>query len=352
MLKSFGAIGLALFVSACAVHSPEREFLAVAADRSDAQLAPRSVSLSSIVLDKNRPITLLTASTRGSNSEGFPRAIISKAASYAISKAPRTAMVSYAKQTVDSKGQITKIDVDKDAFLGLLREQLGEGIFTPPGDVMIFVHGFNNIEKEAIARTKLLANATAFNGVPVAFTWPSVGGGWGPRYYLYDLQSSTFSRDELATLLQSLANERVVGRIHLVAHSMGCWLTMETLRQTSLAQRADVLSKVSSITLLAPDIDEDVFDSQIAGIGSLARRITVFGGTDDNALAASAALAAAPRLGNDKITMLRDRYATFGISFFDTTNVKADRLIHHFKGDSPIVAAAIANQIAGGSDAT
>jgi esterase/lipase superfamily enzyme len=339
MLKSFGAIGLALLLSACAVHSPDREFLAVAVDSSDNAVPTpplvRTIGTSSVLFgNKDQPVTLLTASTRDIND---PRA--------------RSPIISYAKQTVDLKNRITIEDVDQNTFLAAVRGQLGEGFSTTPGDVMVFVHGFNNKEKDAVTRAKTLVNAISFRGVPVAFTWPSFGGGWGTRYYLYDLQSSTFSRDELVALLQSLASEGAVGRIHLVGHSMGCWLAMEALRQTSIAQQANVLSKLSSIILLAPDIDEDVFDSQVAAIGPLARRIAVFAGTDDRALAVSAALAAAPRLGKDSVIRLRDRYGASGILFFDTSGVKADGLIRHFKGDSPVVATAIAKQIAGSSDA-
>src|SRR3712207_8376724 len=50
------------------------------------------------------------------------------------------------------------------------------------------------------------------------------------RSYGYDRESAMWSRDAFEELLQALAESPSGGRVHIVAHSMGTLLTLETLR--------------------------------------------------------------------------------------------------------------------------
>jgi len=158
--------------------------------------------------------------------------------------------------------------------------------------VGIFVHGYNTNFPEALFR---LAQLTVDNPDPVShtllFSWPSDGALSG---YVADKDGATFSRDQLAALLKNLTSDQRLGDIDIAAHSMGCWLTMESLRQLRLSGQSKVLSRLGSVILAAPDIDLDVFQSQVEAIGPLNPPLTVLASPDDRALSLS------NRLGGDR----------------------------------------------------
>ena len=63
-----------------------------------------------------------------------------------------------------------------------------------------------------------------------------------------------------------LAKTRVKS-IDIIAHSMGTWLTMETLRQLAIAGDRDLGGKLGYVVLASPDIDVDVFKKQMMRYG-------------------------------------------------------------------------------------
>jgi esterase/lipase superfamily enzyme len=81
------------------------------------------------------------------------------------------------------------------------------------------------------------------------------------------------------------------GRVHVVAHSMGTMLALESLRQLYAQYGDAVADRIGAVVFAAPDIDMDVFSSAIDRIGPLARKITVITATNDRALALSGRIA-------------------------------------------------------------
>ncbi len=161
-------------------------------------------------------------------------------------------------------------------------------------DVLVFVHGFNTGFDEARFRLAQIVTDGGFNGVPVLFTWPSKGSLFG---YGSDREAATASRDALEHLLRDIAAEPDVGRIHVLAHSMGAWLAMEALRETAISGHPDLDGHLGDIILAAPDIDLAVFRQQVARLGPAAH-ISVFAASNDRALTLSGMLADRPRLGS------------------------------------------------------
>ena len=99
-------------------------------------------------------------------------------------------------------------------------------------DVLLFVHGFNNSLNDARLRlTQIVADAS-FGGVPVVFSWPS-----RREFLAYggDREIATASRDSLEQVIRGLAAAPGVERVHVLAHSMGTWLAMESLRQIAIS---------------------------------------------------------------------------------------------------------------------
>src|SRR5690606_26937046 len=105
----------------------------------------------------------------------------------------------------------------------------------------------------------------------VLFSWPSKAAITG---YLADKDAVTFSRDALARLVERVAADRHVRGVKLYAHSMGAWLTMESVRQIRIAKDERTLGKLIDLTLAAPDIDAEVFLQQLRIVGHLRSPVT------------------------------------------------------------------------------
>ena len=148
------------------------------------------------------------------------------------------------------------------------------------GTVSVFVHGYNYSYQEALYRTaQMAADATAI-GSPIMFSWPSAASVAG---YVADRDAVLYSRSQLDALLQALAKAPKVKRIILFGHSMGGFLSMEVARQLKLQGQDNVLAKLQ-IVLAAPDIDADVFKSQLGDIGHIPTPVTLLVSKSDSAL--------------------------------------------------------------------
>lgn len=156
------------------------------------------------------------------------------------------------------------------------------------GDVLVYVHGFKQTFETAALDAAHLADGIKFRGQTLVFSWPSKAGLFD---YAYDRESAMWSRDEFERVLQSAVTTPGVGRVHIVAHSMGTMLALETLRQLYARNGDAITDKIGAVVFASPDIDMDVFSSAVVRIGPLGRKITVVAATNDRALALSGRLA-------------------------------------------------------------
>ena len=164
-----------------------------------------------------------------------------------------------------------------------------------PGAAVIFVHGFNTNFAEGLYRLAQISHDLEIEGTVVHYSWPSAAAATG---YLYDRDSALFARDGLEEAIRDVAAAGAT-RITLVAHSMGSYLTMETLRQMALRDQAGLPRIVDAVVLLSPDIDVDVFIGQARAIKNLPDPFLIFTAQDDRALGLSARLSGdGKRLGN------------------------------------------------------
>ena len=173
-------------------------------------------------------------------------------------------------------------------------------------------------------------NDIALPGVAVHYSWPSLASALA---YGYDRDSALFARDGLEALIREI---RRAGTRHLtvVGHSMGALLTMETLRQMSIAAPGTVHRTVNAVVLLSPDIDVTVFQAQARRIDPLPEEFIIFTSERDRALALSARLTGqATRLGN-----IPDASAVgdLPITIIDVTAFSSG-LGHFTAGSSPAV---------------
>jgi esterase/lipase superfamily enzyme len=168
--------------------------------------------------------------------------------------------------------------------VGDLLAQAGGG----PDDVLIYVHGFKQTFETAALDAAHLSDGIKFRGRTMVFSWPSKAGFFD---YAYDRESAMWSRDQFERVLRSLVATASAGRVHIVAHSMGTMLTLESLRQLHARTGDTVADRIGAVVFAAPDIDMDVFTAAIERIGPLARKITVIAATNDRALALSGQIA-------------------------------------------------------------
>jgi esterase/lipase superfamily enzyme len=193
-------------------------------------------------------------------------------------------------------------------------------------DVLLYVHGFNTSYDEARYRLAQVVTDGRFGGVPILFTWPASGS-------LFDYEaakeSASASRDALAQLMMQLSNVPDIGRIQIVAHSMGSWLTMEALRQDAIAGRPDLNGKLGEIMLAAPDIDLTVFRQQIAKIDP--GHISLLVSANDRALSVSRRLAGdRPRVGalNPRNPADKAIIDGLGVRVYDLSRESTDLIGH------------------------
>lgn len=197
---------------------------------------------------------------------------------------PPSGFLSRASANFTGQWQITSVESNgsSDPIAGVAQRAIGH-------DVLLYVHGYNESFQTAVISAAELSTGITFNGMTAAFCWPSKS---GLLDYVYDRESALWSRDALQDLLEALVRNGAVGRVHIVAHSMGALLLLETLRQLwAVGASADIPAHFGAIVLAAPDVDIDQFAATLKRIGPLAEHITVITSSSDRALGMSRRLA-------------------------------------------------------------
>jgi len=223
---------------------------------------------------------------------------------------------------------------------------------SPSGRLLLFVHGFNNRYEKAVYRFAQIAHDSKTDATPVMFTWPSRGSVFE---YGYDKESTNYSRSALEALLSAAIKEDGVRDITILAHSMGTWLTVESLRQMAI-RNDGVPGKIQNVILAAPDLDIDVFRQQLADMGPNRPKFTVFVSQDDRALTLSRRISGnVDRLGQIDINdpVYQALLEKEGITVLDLSALQVgDRLNHSKFADSPEVVKLLGQRLIDGQTVT
>jgi esterase/lipase superfamily enzyme len=228
-------------------------------------------------------------------------------------------------ETPDAENQFAALSVTpstpENAFSWIDQQETG-------GRLLIFVHGYNVRFADSVYRLAQITHDLPVVAAPVLFSWPSDGELLG---YIYDRDSATYARDALELVLTEAMESENISQITILAHSMGSWITMETLRQMSI-RHGRVPAEITDVILAAPDLDLDVFEQQFLSLGDERPHFTFIVSADDRALRLSRTLARGEqRLGaiDPSQEPYRSRIAaTPGITVVDLSDVAGDGAGH------------------------
>ena len=239
--------------------------------------------------------------------------------------------------------------IDRQTALSLVHSELRR---SPKKQVLVFVHGFNNKFEDAVYRFAQIVHDSGTEAVPVLFTWPSKGSALA---YGYDRESSTYSRNQLEDVLQGLCADPSVGEVSILAHSMGNWLLLESLRQMAI-RGGRIPPKIKNVLLAAPDVDIDIAREQIADMGPVKPNFVLFLSRSDKALELSKNVwGSKARLGDIdpmkepyRSMLQRDKIAVYDLSLLGSSG----GLNHDTFATSPEIVELIGTRLAHGQAIT
>ena len=125
---------------------------------------------------------------------------------------------------------------------------------------------------------------------------------------------------------------------------MGTWVTMETLRQLAITGDRDLGGKLGDVVLASPDIDVDVFKSQMRRYGKPDKPFILLLSNDDRALRLSGLIAGSrPRVGDYRNA---SDLASYGVTVVDLSSVKGADSFNHTKfADNPALVRMIGQRL-------
>lgn len=210
-------------------------------------------------------------------------------------------------------------------------------------ETMLFVHGYNMNHAESVYFTTQIKHDFNVVSPTVLFSWQSAGVGAG---YIYDRDSTLYARNTLEQVIHALSKD-TDRELVIVAHSLGGFLVMETLRQMAHKGDFDIGANIATLAMISPDIDGELFRAQAGDLTSFPQHTIVLASAQDKALKVSALLTGRQnRLGN-----VTDRSAIegFPISLIDASDLANGGLNHSVALTSPTAISIISNMVAQGN---
>ena len=164
------------------------------------------------------------------------------------------------------------------------------------GDILVYVHGYNNSTKEVMHRHNLLQkNLTneGFQGAIVSYDWPSAS---SPFNYHEDKEDAIETARHLVDdMILPLAKNQLVQHkmrcginVHLLGHSLGAYVIQEAFFRADENPRISLVNwSVEQIAFIAADIAQDSLtanDSRAVPLFSHSQRITNYQNPHDSVL--------------------------------------------------------------------
>jgi esterase/lipase superfamily enzyme len=225
----------------------------------------------------------------------------------------------------DPSKHVILLDVatrERDIFVADIRQALAED---DEAGVLIFVHGYNTSFADAARRAAQLSYDLRYRGVPLLYSWPSVG---RMVPYTVDATNVEWSEPHLKHVLTMLLDEANVTRMDIIAHSMGSRAVLGAVGALNLAATGTPLRH---LILAAPDVDAGTFREAARDVARRASRFTLYASSRDWALWFSKRVNGYPRAGDsgDGVVIVRPSLDTIDASSVDTSLVG-----HSYYGDN------------------
>ncbi|WPL19227.1 hypothetical protein Thiowin_04337 [Thiorhodovibrio winogradskyi] len=191
--------------------------------------------------------------------------------------------------------------------------------------LLLFVHGYNTTTSDALLLLAQFVDDTGFQGVPVLFTWASAA---KLERYVYDLNSALIARGKIKDMADILVRTQAES-VNIFAHSMGTFLTMEGLVDAQQAGTLGRRATINHIILAAPDIDLDLFRTQLAQLApAIRKKMFLLVSKDDIALNLSRRIAGGvPRVGAADAELLEP----LGVTVIDLSEINNSSSGSHSK---------------------
>jgi esterase/lipase superfamily enzyme len=187
---------------------------------------------------------------------------------------------------------------------------------------ILYVHGYNVTFENAIRISAQLKHDMGFEGLALAFSWPSRG---NFAQYTVDEANVEWSKNDFISVVKNLCDQTHIETLNIVAHSMGSRVTTSAL--ISLLNDSPNYRKcIGELVLASPDIDADFFKRDIIPrLNAYNLPITLYSSSKDVALKASKTIHGKyPRAGESG----KDITVVEGVETIDTSEV-SDSMFGH-----------------------
>ncbi|SFI26183.1 alpha/beta hydrolase [Jannaschia pohangensis] len=217
------------------------------------------------------------------------------------------------------------------------------------GDIVFYVHGFNNSTATVLSRHRALAKglrANGFQGIVVSFDWPSADSALNYLEDRVDAKQTAFRLvDEGIRSFAALQRPDCRINLHIVAHSMGAFVVREAFDDADDRPAiAQTNWSVSQIMLIAADVSAGGMAEGSAKSSSLYRhcvRLTNYYNHFDDVLSLSniKRVGVAPRAGrvglpDDAPSKAVDIYCG---KYFEDTRASQPAGPHSWYFDNPVM---------------
>jgi len=192
-------------------------------------------------------------------------------------------------------------------------------------EVLVFVHGFRVGFEEAVMRAAQTTYDLHFEGLAALYSWPSEG---AVQRYTVDETNVMWSRPKFARFLSLVREQFGADTVHVLAHSMGNRLLVETL--AAAPPPGSGAARLDQVVFAAPDIDAADFKGQVRTFGSKAARYTLYASSEDLALKASKAIHKYPRAGESGFDLVVER----PLDTVDATSVDTGFVGHSYYAEN------------------
>ncbi|MEA5553292.1 alpha/beta hydrolase [Anabaena cylindrica UHCC 0172] len=181
---------------------------------------------------------------------------------------------------------------------------------------LVFIHGFNVSFEDAALRAAQIGFDLQVPGIMAFYSWPSQAKLMG---YTADEATIEASEQYIAEFLLNLSQKTQIGKIHIIAHSMGNRGLLRAMQRILAQVQAASEVPFGQIVLAAPDVDPDLFRDLAKAYHTLAERTTLYVSSKDKALSLSGIIHDYPRVGFFPPVTVVEGIDTIQVSKIDLT---------------------------------